>query len=709
MIDQKNKEAIFRSIKVRRDIQVERQIYDGDPYYVLKDPISLKYFRVKELEYFIFKHLDGFYSIEDIQAAIKEEFSGLSVSEDQIKEFILSLKVMNFLESFGPKAGKILYKRAGLKKKQKLKQTLMSFFFIKVPLVDPDRFFKKVYPYISFIWSKFSFFAWLTLLLAAISIVYVSFPQFLNQIHGFLNPQNFMLIFLAIMVIKTFHEFGHGFTCARYGGEVHELGILFIVFTPWMYCNVSDAWIFKTGRQKFQVSVAGIVAELFVASIATFIWWWTQPGLINTLAYNIIIICSVDNILRNGNPLLRYDGYYALADYLEIPNLTKQSRGYLLYLFKKYILRMKLEDEDLSAKRKRIYVIYGISSVLFRIFIVILIMGFVAKFFFVLGVILAGIMGFGFFIKPLIQVVKFFIANRKDIHYGRLTLTFVFIVPLLFCLLLFYQSVLTVSTSCAVEPAEKVFVRTGAEGYLDELFFNTGDYVEKEKIIGRLSNPGLEADLKRLILQESILEKTKTMALGSNRIVDYNRIETELKRVGIEILKLKEKLSKLKITAEKNGTIFTPRLKERLGDYLQEGDILCEIGDYNDVVVKVIVPESEMFYLRAGQSIELKTYAYPDMVFKGMVTELSPARVQSLDNLALSSGFGGDLPIEIDQGKGGAVPSLPYFQITMKLDNSTALLKPGMTGISKIFTEKKNLFAIVWYKLIRFLDFDFIL
>jgi putative peptide zinc metalloprotease protein len=689
-------------ISVRKDVQVERQIYDGDPFYVVKDPITLKYFRMKELEYFIFQRLDGSRNVQEIQAEIEQHFGGLKVSDDQIKEFVTTVRNMNFLEDFGPGASQALYARSGVKRRLRIKQTMMSFLFFKIPLMDPDQFLKRFHPHIKFIWTKPFWYAYLAFVSLALFMLVTNASAFFHQIEGFFNAKNLVLLFVAIMVTKTIHEFGHAFTCRNYGGECHELGILFIVFTPWMYCNVSDAWIFQKGRQRFLVSIVGILTEFLVASIAIIIWWWTPPGLLNSLCHNIIIVCSIDNLFRNGNPLLRYDGYYALSDYLEIPNLRTKARGYVLYLAKKYLLRMDVEfDEKISPRRKRTYVIYGTLSVIYRTFILLLIVGLVGSRFFIIGVILAAFLIFTSFIRPIKQALTFILKNRQQMQLGRVAVSVLVVVPLLTAGVLFaYQPHLKVSSQCSVEPAEHVVVRTGESGYLEEILVKPGDHVRNGEVIAVLSNIQLSSQYEGLQIDRKIYEKVMAKALGSDRIGEYNQYKIHHARIGKEMRELEEKLSRMKVTADQSGIMLTEKLEERLGDYIHKGEILCELGYLDEVMIRVVIPEAEVSDAKIGQDVSLKVYAHPEKTLQGTVTEISPVRIETLENPALSSRFGGKLPTAPSEDM-GEVPMFPYFQVTMRIDNSEGLLKPGMTGISKIWCERRTLAAILWHKILR--------
>jgi len=707
-MDPKEKQAKFENVlplRVRRDIQIEQQTYGGEIFYVAKDPLTLRYYRMKELEHFIFTLLDGTKEVKDLQADVEVKFNGLKVSEAQIKEFILMLRNFNFLETFGPHSDTLLYQRVSLKKWAKIKQTVMSFFFIKISLVDPDRFLNRVYPYLKFFCTKTFFFIWLFFLALFFIIVLGHSKDFFHQITGFFNVKNLALVWVAVMVIKTLHEIGHSLICKHYGGEVHELGLLLIVFTPWMYTNVTDAWIFQKSRQRFIVTVAGLMTELWVASFAAILWWVTQPGVLNSLCHNLIIVCSVDNILRNANPLLRYDGYYALSDYLEIPNLRMRTFGYLKLMLKKYLLRLPISDKDpfieTSTKRKLIYFIYGPLSFVYLNFIILAIIGFIAKMFFYLGLILAGMMIYRSFIMPIQKGVVFAFRNRGQMGYGRPFFIAVAFLPVAIVIfILFYQSPLRVTSVCSVEPMDHIVVRMEEGGYLEKLLCHQGDRVKKGQVLAILENKELMKEVEKKQIVHANLFQAKRKALGLNRLVEYDQMDLEITRSEKEIEKLKEKIGKLKVLSPGDGIILTSDLKERIGDFFGEGEVFCEMGFLNEVSIRVIIPEADFSEVRKGQQVDLKVYAYVEKVFRGEVLDISPVKIKHLENPALSSKFGGNLPTET-VSRVGEVPKFPYFQVTMKIDNSKGLLRPGMTGISKIYCEKKSLIVLLRNKILR--------
>lgn len=687
--------------KVRADLQVERQLHEGGYFYVIKDPLALRYFRVRELEYFIFSLLDGVHTFEEIREEVERKFCGLQVPLDTIEEFVTTLRNLNFLETFGPQGDKVLFLRSQLKRKRLLKQRLTNFFFFQLPLCDPDEFFTRMVPRMRFLWQKPFWAIWWGCLLLALGIVFTHWGEIVLQAQDFFSLKGLALGWAIFIGIKVLHELGHGLTCKHYGGEVHEMGLLFIVFTPCMYCNVSDSWTFKESHHRLLVTLAGAMTELWAASIAAILWWLTSPGLFNNLCYSIMFLCSVINLLFNGNPLLRYDGYYALSDYLEIPNLRIKSVSYISDVLKKNLLGMQVEEkEELTDRQKTIYVGYGSLSYVYRWMIMIAIIGLVGSRFYIIGVMLALMMVVTSLLLPAKNFILFLFRNRRQMEVGQGTL-----IPLLTAtvvtaaVLAFYQPDLKVTASCTLEPSQHTWLRVGAPGELEQIWHKEGGQVKAGQPLARLSNPWLEADLKRLQLELAITEREITRALGFDRIAEYQQHQIARRLLTKEIHELRGKVQKLQVLSPISGTILTPHLEEKQGDYLHEGDLLCEIGGMEEAMVRILVPEAEVSDIRTDQAVELKVHAYPHLVFAGKVTELSPWKMETLENPALSSRLGGQVPSRPDFLKGQEVPLYPIFQVVIRVGNPDRLLRPGMTGLAKVHCGRQPLASHLWRRI----------
>ena len=176
---------------------------------------------------------------------------------------------------------------------------------------------------------------------------------------------------MALALVKIVHELAHALTCVHVGGQCHEIGLLLLVFTPCLYCDVSDAWSIASKWRRIAVSAAGVIVEVCLAAAATLLWWFSAPGAFHTLCLHIMIVCSVSTLLLNGNPLLRYDGYYVLADWLEVPNLGQQSQALLNRLLAGFFLGIvPPADRSLPQRSRGLLVAYAVVSALYRWLIV---------------------------------------------------------------------------------------------------------------------------------------------------------------------------------------------------------------------------------------------------------------------------------------------------------------------------------------------------
>ena len=208
-----------------------------------------------------------------------------------------------------------------------------------------------------------------------------------------LSPRNLFLLALLYPLIKLLHELGHALSTKVWGGEVHEMGVMLLVLMPIPYVDASAASAFRSRRRRVLVGAGGIVVELFLAALAMFAWLNMEPGILRAAAYNIMLIGGVSTVLFNGNPLLRYDGYYILADLIEIPNLGQRSTRYLGYLLQRYLLGIATVESPVTAPgEKGWFLAYGPVAFCYRIAVLVGLVLLVSSRFFIVG-ILIGIWG----------------------------------------------------------------------------------------------------------------------------------------------------------------------------------------------------------------------------------------------------------------------------------------------------------------------------
>ena len=342
-------------------------------------------------------------------------------------------------------------------------------------------------------------------MLLAILLVASNWKTFYDKLpdfQSFFNWWTIMSFWVCLAVVKIIHEFGHGLTAKHYGGEVHEMGILFLVLTPALYCDVTDSWLLPNKWKRIWISAAGIYVECFLASIATFVWWYSTPGLLNSLAMATMFICSVNTILFNANPLLRYDGYYVMADWLEIPNLRIKSTQFFAYLIQEKVLGLEIPVQSYLPKSRRyLFVTYAVASYIYRWFVTFAILWFLSQilkpyklesvsYLLAAGALvpLAGM--------PVYQIIKFLRTpgRLRKVKKVRATAYAVAAIALVTAILLI-PTPLRVSGTFVLKLAKPEVVYVETEGRLVELNVKNGQWITKDTVLAKLSNPEKQKEL----------------------------------------------------------------------------------------------------------------------------------------------------------------------------------------------------------------------
>ncbi len=368
--------------KFRSDLKIFRQTQGGEETYIVKDPVALKYYYFGRLEVAVFKYLDGTRDHEEVARLVAEE-TGVAMTGSDVAGFVRMIKDLNFIErSAGEKSLMML---EHLREERKLKARAgaegRDVLYHRFPLFDPDQFYNRIIEHIRFLWSReFFIFCMVMFSLAATVIIsnWDTVGAGLARLRSFESPGDVAIFLGALFIVIIFHENGHGLTRKRYGGEVHEVGFMLIYFMPAFYANVNDAWTFQSKAAKLWVTFAGAFVELIICSVASFIWYFSAPGYpAHDVAFIFMLVAGLSSILVNLNPLIKFDGYFAVIDYLEIPNLSDDAMNYLWALVRIYIFRLPAQVPERKPRLKRILFIYAVLAVCYRIFILTVILLFI--------------------------------------------------------------------------------------------------------------------------------------------------------------------------------------------------------------------------------------------------------------------------------------------------------------------------------------------
>ncbi len=711
-------------IRKRPDLFARRQQYLGETYWVVKDPVGLNYYRFQEEEFAILNMLDGNVSLEEIKDRFEAEFPPQKITLEELQQFLGMLHRSGLVIAAVPDQGRQLHKRRGERKKQELIAGISNILALRFKGIDPERILNALYPWVRWMFHPVVLWAAVVLWVAALLLITVEFQVFrsrLPEFYQFFTPTNALWIAAVLAVTKILHEFGHGLSCKHFGGECHEMGVMFLVLTPCLYCNVSDSWMLPNKWHRAAIGAAGIFVELTLASLATFVWWFSEPGVVNHTALNIMFVCSVSTVLFNGNPLLRYDGYYVLADILEIPNLRQKATQILSRTAGQWFLGLEPPDDPfLPQRNKGLFIAYSIAAAIYRWVVVLSILLFLYKVFKpyrlqIIGQAIALGSIYGLAVQPLYQLGKFFYVPGRwsQVKKPRLYATLAGL-GLIAAFILFVPLPYRVMCTLEIQPQDAAPVYVDVPGRLVEVFVHQGDRVEKGQPLARLEDVDLELELAKLReLRDQYAVRVDSL---QRRQFDDPEARDQLpaavqalETVKKQLAEKEEDYRRLTLTAPCDGVVFPPPWREEqddpegplpewsatpleahnLGAFLQESDLFCLIGDPNKMEAILIIDQADIDFVAPGQAVKLKVNELPWSTYSGEIAEIAEVELEAASR-RLSGKAGGDLPTVTDPRTGIERPISTSYQARVPLPNEDGLLRSGLRGKAKIYMDRAH-------------------
>ena len=680
---------------------------------------------------------DGQTSLDEIKERFEADFPPQKITLEELQQFLGMLHRSGLVVVSAPGQGHELRKRRSERRRKEWINALSNILCIRFKGFDPERILNRIYPYVRWFFAPVVVAGCVLLVLAAGTLVTVQFDVFrsnLPSFHQFFNFTNALWLSVVLCVTKVLHEFGHGLSCKHFGGECHEMGIMILVLTPCPYCNVSDSWMLPNKWHRAAIGAAGMYVELVLAAIATFLWWYSEPGLVNKLCLNVMFVCSVSTLVFNANPLLRYDGYYILADLTEIPNLRQKATTILSRKMGDWCLGLEQPEDPFLPQRNQIFfALYSVASAVYRWVVVFSILFFLYKFFKPYGLERIGQMMalaslWGLVVMPLYQVGKFFyVPGRLD----KVKKTHMFaslgILLAVVLAVLFFPLPHSVMATLEIQPrdAAQVWVDVPGGGKLVAVYVKPGDHVTKNQKLALLENIDLDQEIEKLRGQrqqfEAQLQNLRREGLDDPRAAaQIPEVEKALENIENQLAEKRRDHRRLCLVAPRDGTVLpppataahddpdgqlpawsgTPLDPQNLGAYLREGPhnesvLFCQIGDPAKLQANLVIDQGDMEYIHEGQAVDLKLDALPHDTLHSQISEIAgtPLKVSSQ---RLSAKTGGDLATRTNPTTGAEQPQSTSYEAHAPLENPEDLLCLDLRGRAKVHTEWMSLGTRLW-------------
>jgi putative peptide zinc metalloprotease protein len=720
-------------LRLRPDLNIAPQKYEGRTYWVVKDPVSMRYYRFKEQEHFLLQFMDGDHTLDEAQKEYEKRFRPERLKLEDLEHFGQQLLTAGLAQNESPRAGKQLYDRRKKRLRSEWLQALTNILYIKIPLFDPDKLLIRMMP-----WCGWLFSGWFLLLahlyfLGALLFVALHFEVFYDRLpryQEFFTFGNLGWMWLALGVVKVIHEFGHGLSCRKYGGEVHEMGALFLCLSPCLYCNVSDAWTMPSKWKRIIISYAGIYIELAIAATATFVWWYTPSHpFVNNLALCLMVVCSVSTVVFNANPLMRYDGYYVMADWLEIPNLRDRSNRFLKNTVLEHCLGVEVQPETYMATgRKVLFITYAIVSYIYRWVVTYSILIFMASFLkpYKLEVVskMLALAALGSMIGwPLWRLGKNLHRRGRlpDMKTGRVVVS-ALIVGAVF--IAFFAVPLPVSR---VRQVALVQLQDGAEhpvllredGRLEKLMVHEGQFVHKDDVLAVFSNRELrqkwdEAETQCDIFRGQTNEIVRQLTERSNDNETRAQLSSRMAQTRDQFVKceqqlaiLKPQLDALTLRAPADGWVINPPRPDEVGKTFdhQQPVPFCTIG--NPDKLRVLVPVKPSDYRLLSQDrealkeenkdlpITIRIHGRDAHTWKGEWLSMPEAEARTIPP-QLSNKGGGPIPVKPGNDPNKLEPISQQYVLSIAIDDPDKAICPGSMGQVKIECRWRSAAWWVW-------------
>ncbi len=686
--------------RLRAGIHISRQYFRGRLWHVIQDQANNAFARLNTTGYALVGLLDGSRSVRQAWDICNSKLGDDAPTQGEVIELLGQLASNNLLESGTSPDAQAMFDRFKRRRNRDLQGRLMNLLFPRMPLFDPDAILERGLFLVGWIFAWPGLILWTMLIGTAVYTLLNAGPmagKLLTDSSGLLRPDNWLLLLLAFIVDKSVHESGHAIACKKFGkrfgtgGEVHVIGIMLLIFTPVPYVDASSAWLLPDKWRRAIVGAAGMWMEFALAAVAAIIWRYSDPGsTLHAFCYNLMFIASVATVFFNGNPFLRYDGYYILADLVEIPNLLGRAMQYATYLARRYLFGIKqaINPSETSGQRRWLLVYLALSGVVRVLVCTGIILFLVANLrrypqLTLLLLTMATIAAATWLLVPLGRGGWYLLSSPELVHRrGRaigISLAIVAIIAICVGILpLPHHS--RVEGVVRTEHQRGVFAQSG--GFLR--WYNKLNHTVQPGIaLVRLSNPVLQTSLIQAQSRLAATRIKRRKALATNPVM-AQILSRQIVALNQEIRRLKNRINNLTICAPVGGVWINHTLRLQLGSYIQRGERIGTLVEMTNPLVYAPAGQGEAGrIIRSGfKDIQMRLPGNPAPMIPATMIRVYPGGGNQLPSAALSYLAGGPFAPSL-HAKTPDQSAQPFFMLVFKPTKDVRLL-PGQRVVARI-------------------------
>lgn len=660
-------------LKLRGDLTFTPDTSGGTPFYLVEDRLNSRFFRLGVTEYTFVSLLDGQTTVDEALSQLSTVLPNHQMTQADAASQCKWLIEMDLAHSAGSVQSSRLAESAKTTRDNQALQQFNPLMF-RLPLMRPDAWFDRLAKPLGWLFSPIAGLFWLVLLAVGGYLVAAQWERFLASSQGLFAPGNWFWLALVWLVLKIVHEISHGVVCKKYSGKVRETGVMFMLFAPLAYVDVTSSWRFRSRLQRMHVAAAGMYTELMIAAVAAIVWSQTESPWLANLCFNIIFMSSLTTLLFNANPLMKFDGYYILSDALDIPNLDTSGRNYLRTWGRKYLFGAPATLPDWGLKNGIIVRVYGWASFGWRTMVCLSMVLTAATLFHGAGVVLALLAIVLWYGLPAFTLAKYLAAGEPGDQPNRvrffLTTGAAFVLGGGFLLLAPWPGVR--QAPVVVEYSPPMVIRAASSGFLQTIHVRNGEEVKPGQLLLQLENRPLVRELADLDLQiqQSLIRGRQFHQQGK---LAAEQAEAK-KREGLQSQRTEKQLQvdQLAIYAPSAGRVVARNLAAKQGVWLEQGDEIVTIGNESkkELALSIAQNDLKVFDRRVGETVLI--HLPHRAAFEGKLQRVVPQATLEPPHAALLAANGGPIAVKPKADSGEATFELlqPRFKGVVLLNAS---------------------------------------
>lgn len=657
--------------RLREQLRIHPNRFRGELWYVVEDRLNGRYHRFDRRAWRIIRLLDGL-TLDQLWHRLIAEMGSEAPSQEEVLELLGQLHTLDLLASGSLPDLAEAAQRQRKQQRQRRWQRYLNPLALRFALFDPDRLLTRMVRVLDPVLNRYGVLLWLAWILPAVILAASHWSELTRNFSERMLAVGNLVLFVAIFpLVKALHELGHGIACKMRGGEVHEMGVMLLIFLPVPYVDASSAWTFARSRDRMLVGAAGMLVELVIAAGAFYVWLALEPGVTRGVAYDVVILASVTTLAFNANPLLRYDGYYIASDALEIPNLSQRATRFWGYLIESWLLRREETSAPIMAPGERAwFFIYAPLSFAYRLFVMFCIAVFISTKYLAVGVLIAlWSVGAGLGV-PLFRGLTWLRRSMIDPRTrlgGRLTT--VAVLSMLALLIFVIPLPHHTQVQGVVWLPDSGVLRAQRSGFVQRLAVTDGVRVEAGEEILTLRDPALTAH----VLEQAARVEAAAARYDAARVLDPalgQQMETELTRAKAELSALEDNVGRLSVRSAAGGRLWLRESADLPGRYVKEGDILGYVIPAGAPRVRVIVDQPDENSIHDHTlGIQVKLPFDPGQTWVARVVRAVPAASRQLPSAALGREAGGAVATD-PRDQTGRKALTSYFEYELALPDA---------------------------------------